>query len=417
MFRSQKLLLRPTKEQERLFRGSAGLSRFAWNWAVAYLRKHYGIFGRGSDGKTRKGYKAPSAFTLTNRWNALKDRRFPWVREYSKIIPEDSFDAVQKAYKAAFARLKRTGKWSPPKFHKKGVKESFAVFTGDPKSFSRKGQRFNLPRVGYVKTLTTLRWPDANRRAARVKLVAGRWWLTISYELPDPKKLSPRRPACGIDLGCTTFATVASKGVIVEEIAAPKPYAKAKRKLRRLQRRLSRRKKGSRHREEAKQRVAKTHQQIANIRDNFLHQLTCRLVRDHGRIVIEDLPIAGLTRGWLSGTIHDFGFYEFRHRIEYKAEAVGTEVVFADRFYPSSKTCFRCKAVKAELPLSERTFFCEQCGHTDGRDANAAKNLELIGRGSPESTRGESGGSSARKSRGAARRTANTKRPLSVGDA
>lgn len=408
MFRSQRLLLRPTKEQERLFRGSAGLRRFAWNWAVAYLRHHYGIFGRGPDGKTRKGYKAPTAFTLAKRWNALKDHRFPWAREYNKLIPEDAFDAVQKAYKAAFARLKRTGKWSPPKFHKKGAKESFLAYAGGTETFRRVGQRFKVPRIGFVTVVTPLRWPNEKKIKAQIKFRAGRWWLTIAYELPEPKPLSKKRPSCGIDLGCVTFATIASKGVVTEEVAPPKPYAKAKRKLRRLQRRLSRRKKGSRRRAEAKLRVAKAHQRIANIRDNFLHQLTSRLVHDYGRIVLEDLSVAGLARGWLSGTIHDLGFCEFRRQVEYKAEATGTEVVFADRFYPSSKTCFRCKAVKAELPLSERTFVCDRCGHTDGRDANAAKNLEQLPGGSGKVTPVESGGSSTRKSRGAARRNGNT---------
>lgn len=407
MFRSQKLLLKPTKEQERLFRGSAGLNRFAWNWAVALLRRHFEMFGRGSDGKRRKGYRSPSALTLGKFWNKIKDRRFPWVRGYSKLIPQASFDAVQKAYKAAFARLKRTGKWNPPRFHRKGVKESFQASDGSDQ-LRRVGQRLNIPRIGYVKCVTPIRWPDGKKRTARVKLVAGRWWLTIAYDLPDPKPLPKRRPACGIDLGCKTFATVASKGVIVEELAPPKPYAKAKRKLRRMQRRLSRRVKGSNRRGKARLAVAKAHQRIANIRDNFLHQLSCRIVKRFGTVVLEDLSVQGLARGFLAGTIRDMGFGEFRRQVEYKAEAAGTKVIFADRFYPSSKKCHKCGFVREELDLSERVLWC-LCGEIIDRDHNAALNLEKIGRGSPKSTRGESGGSGSRKASGAARRTANPK--------
>jgi putative transposase len=407
VFRSQRILLKPTVTQERLFRGSAGLSRFAWNWAVAYLRKHYGIFGRGPDGKTRKGYKAPSPYTLGKRWNRIKDRRFPWVREYSKLIHESSFGYVERAYQSAFARLKKTGKWSPPKFQKKGNKESFSVSSGNIHQLRRVGMRMNVPCIGFVKCVTPIRWPDAKRISGRVKLIAGRWWLILAYELPDPPKLPTDRSTCGIDLGCTTFATIASGGEVVEEVAPPKPYAKAKRKLKRLQRRMSRRLKGSKRKAKSRIAVAKAHKRIADIRGNFLHQLTAKVVKTYGTVVLEDLSVSGMMRGWLSGTIQDLGFGYFRQFITYKAEAAGANVVFADRFYPSSKTCHACGSVRNELDLSERVLWC-RCGEIISRDHNAALNLEKLGRSSPEVTPVESGGSSARRGRGAARRNGNS---------
>jgi putative transposase len=409
MFRSQKLLLKPTLEQERLFRGSAGLSRFAWNWAVALLKRHYELFGRGSDGKRRKGYRRPSAFTLGTFWNRIKDRRFPWVRKYSQLIPKGSFRKVELAYEAAFAAMKRTGRWNPPRFHKKGVKESFCVSSGATDKLARQGQRFSIPRVGFVKCVTPIRWPDSKRLTARIKLVAGRWWLFIAYDLPDPKPLPKRRPPCGVDLGCTTFATVASMGIITEELAPPKPFSKAKKKLRRLQRRLSRRVKGSKRKAKARLAVAKAHQRVGNIRDNFLHQLSAKLVKTYGTIVLEDLCVAGMARGFLSGTIHDMGFYEFRRQVEYKAEAAGTKVVFADRFFPSSKMCHACGFVRKELELSERVLWC-RCGEIIDRDHNAALNLEKLGRRSPEVTPVETGGSGGRKASGAGRRSGNHSR-------
>jgi putative transposase len=409
MFRSQKLLLKPTKEQELLFRGSAGLSRFAWNWAVAMCRRHFELFGRGPDGIRRKGYKRPSAFTLGKFWNKVKDRRFPWVREYSKLIAEASFRRADLAYKAAFAALKRTGRWNPPRFHRKGVKDSFQVGPTGRGDLVRFGPRYRIPRIGFVKCVTPIRWPDAQQVNARIKLVAGRWWLFIAYELPDPKPLANRRPTCGVDLGCTTFATVASKGVITEELAPPKPYAKAKRKLRRLQRRLCRRQKGSKRKAKARLAVAKAHKRVADIRDNFIHQLTARLVKTYGTIVLEDLSVAGMARGFLSGTIHDMGFAEFRRQVEYKAEAAGTTVVFADRWFPSSKTCHKCGFVRIELDLSERVLWC-RCGEIIDRDHNAALNLEKLARGSGEVTPVEIGGSGGRKSPGAGRRSGNPNR-------
>lgn len=421
MFRSQRILLKPTVAQERLFRGAAGLSRFAWNWAVAYLRKHYGIFGRGPDGKSRKGYKSPTFFTLKKRWNRLKKlkKRWAWVGEYSKLIPEASFDSVQKAHKAALAKLKKTGKWNPPKFHKKGVKESFQVLVGPSQYFPRTGKRFLISCVGKVKCVTPLRWPDVKPSVGRVKCHAGRWWLCLTYELPDPPKLPEGRPTCGIDLGCTTFTTIASGGEIVDEIKPPKPYAKAKRRLERLQRRMDRRRKGTRQqpesirRKKARLAVAKAHRRIADIRADFLHQLTAKLVKTYGTVVLEDLSVAGMMRGWLSGTIGDLGFYEFRRQVEYKAATFGTKVVFADRFYPSSKQCHACGCVRNELDLSERVLWC-RCGEIIARDHNAALNLEKYPEAPGNLRTGESGGSSARKGRGAARKTAKAERTVNT---
>lgn len=404
MFRSQRILLKPTVAQERLFRGSAGLSRFAWNWAVAICRRHYELFGRG-----KKGYKRPNAIRLTTHWNKVRHRRFQWASEYSKNIAQETFRYLDKSFAASFVRLKRTGRWNPPKFHKKGAKDSFSVVPSHHFPMRRDGNRLYVPKIGLVKCVTPMRWPDAKQLTGRIKLIAGRWWLTLAYELPDPPKLPDGRPTCGIDLGCTTFATIASGGEVVEEIAPPKPYAKAKRKLKRMQRRMSRRKKGGNRRKKARLAVAKAHKRVADIRADFLHQLTSRLVKTYGTVVLEDLSVSGMMRGWLSGTIADIGFGEFRCQVEYKAETAGTKVVFADRWYPSSKTCFRCGVVKDQLPLSERVFRCE-CGHADSRDGNAARNLERVPQSMREVTPVESGGSSRRKMGGAARGNGNTKR-------
>lgn len=328
--------------------------------------------------------------------------------DYSKMVPQAALRSLYCAYKAAFAELKRSGKWNPPKFHKKGRKESFQVVPSGCFPVRRKGQRFNIPRIGYVKTSTTLRWPDAKQVYGRIKQVAGKWWLTLTYDLPEPKPLSKRRPKCGIDLGRRTFAVVASKGEIVQELLPPKPFAKAKRRLRKLQKRLSRRLVGSERRDRAKSAVVKLHRKIANTRDDFLHQNSRRLVDKYSTIVLEDLDVAALVRS-SGGVLRDFGFFKFRKQIEYKASAVGTKVVLADRFYPSSKTCFNCKTVKKSLPLSARTFSCD-CGWIADRDHNAALNLEHLPADSRKVTRGEIGGSSTRKGRGAGQRTANLSR-------
>lgn len=399
-YRSQRILLRPTRKQVEMFSAAAGYSRFAWNWALALCQRHYRVFGK------RAGYKRIGVYRLCKHWNKVKDRRFPWARKYSKYIQEESFRKLDLAYAAAFKKFQDGQPLHLPRLRSKWVHESFQVIPSGHKPIRNIGPRFNLPRIGWVKVQGALRWPSGKQLRGRVKLKAGRWWLILTREIPILPKLPDGRPACGIDLGCKTFATVASGGEIVEELAPPKPYAKAKKKLKRLQRWKDRKVKGSVNRGKAIRRVGRFHERVANIRDNFLHQFTSRLTKKYGVIVLEDLSVKGMMGGMLSKTIGDLGFGEFRRQVEYKAEATGTRVVLANRFYPSSKTCSSCGLVKTKLELHERSWMCE-CGVTHNRDHNAARNLEKLGRNSPESTPVESGGSGRRKASGAARRSRN----------
>lgn len=407
MIRSQRLLLRTTYKQRKLFAGAAGLSRFVWNWAVALCQRHYRMFGK------KDGYKRPTQYTLTNRWNKIKKRRksLAWVGQYSKHIHEASFKAFDKAIVAAFSRLKKGKEPGFPRFHKKGRNDGFQVVPSRCSPVAIKGNRIRIPRIGFVRAETTLRWPNAKQVYGRIKHKAGRWWLTLSYELPEPVPLKPDRPACGIDLGAKTFAVIAS-GSTVQSVPPLKPYAKAKQRLARAGRWLSRKfkkgKKQSNRYLQAKTRLAKAHERVANPRSNYIHQLTSRLVKDYGTIVLEDLNVQAMGGSWLSGTIQDLGLAEFRRQVAYKAESAGTKVVVADRFFPSSKTCSECGRVDRELKLIERAIWCP-CGNMMGRDENAARNLEKLAQGMGEVTRGESGSSLPRRKpkQGAARRTAN----------
>lgn len=403
MIRSQCLLLKPTYKQAGLFARSAGLSRFAWNWALALSQRYYRMFGQ------LDGYKSLSKMSLVKHWNKIKHRRgsLSWVNDYSKLIPEDAFKRLENAYKRAFKNIKsgKKGKaigW--PKFKKRrhGV-GSFEVLPSGSFKLAVKNNRIRIPRVGMVKVVSKFRWPESKQVYGRVSLKCGKWYLTLAYELCQKETLPADRPKCGIDLGCKTFATVVSNGECVEEIPPLKPYAKAKRRLQRAGRIVSRRVKGSGRRKRAIDRLARHHKRVADLRSDFLHKITSRLTKRFGVIVLEDLNVKGLAGGMLAGTIADLGFGEFRRQIEYKSEATGTKIVFADRFYPSSKTCFKCGAIKDDLKLSDRVFECS-CGYRADRDVNAARNLETIPVTYGESTHVESGSSSSRKGRGAARR-------------
>jgi len=401
--RYQKILLRPTKSQELLFRGSAGLSRFSWNWGLAIWRRYYSRFG-----------KPIGAMRLNKFWNKIKKRKpgLNWVSGYSKHIAQDTFRNLESAFLRAAKSAKSGGRLGFPRFHKKGQKDSFQVVPSKQFGLSIYGKKIHIPKIGRVRFQGELRWPEGTQTVGRVKLHAGRWYLFLAYDLPDLPKLTDDRPSCGIDLGCKTFATIVSNGQLVQSVEPPKPYAKAKRKLGRLQRIVSRRKKGSKRREKAKLKVARLHKHIADIRSNFLHQLTSRIVKSYGTIVIEDLSVSGMAKGMLSGTVHDLGFAEFRHQLEYKSEAAGSAIVLADRFFPSSKTCSSCGEIKPNLGMHERAWVCT-CGTHHDRDVNAAINLENIGkipRSAGKSTTAESRGSTGSSARVPTQRSSNTKR-------
>ena len=160
----------------------------------------------------------------------------------------------------------------------------------------------------------------------------------------------------------------------------PKSLKKKLKKLKRVQQGLSRKQKGSKNREKAKKLVQKVHYKISNIRKDALHKATSAIVRTKPlAVVLEDLNVSGMMKNRkLSRSIADASFYEFRRMLEYKLEWIGSKVLLADRFYPSSKLCSGCGNKKEELNLSERVYVCDSCGLELDRDYNASLNLRSV---------------------------------------
>lgn len=181
-------------------------------------------------------------------------------------------------------------------------------------------------------------------------------------------------------LGIKTLATLSNGKVFVNLQA----YRLAERKLKRLQRSLSRKVKGSNNRNKARLKVAKAYKRVADIRKDYLHKLTSYLAKNFECVVIEDLNVSGmLSNHKLAKSIADLGLYEFRRQLEYKCKIYNTELIIADRWFPSSKTCSNCGCIKESLLLNERTFNCNDCGFIIDRDLNAAINLSKWGRLAP----------------------------------
>lgn len=259
-----------------------------------------------------------------------------------------------------------------PAFKKKGERDS-ARFDNGPDTFRFDGRRIKLPVIGWVKLRESLRFAG-KPVSATVSRVADRWFVSVPVEIEMHDPVRESQAAVGIDLGITTAATL-SNG---EKLECPKALKANLERLRRLSRRHSRKARGSSNRRKLAMRLARLHARIANIRQNWCHQATTRIVREFGIIGIEDLNVRGMMANEkLARHIADIGMHEFKRQLQYKAALYGAEVIEADRWFPSSKTCSECGAIAEKMPLAVREWTCD-CGAHHDRDVNAAKNLQRV---------------------------------------
>ncbi|MGO8951274.1 MAG: RNA-guided endonuclease InsQ/TnpB family protein [Ktedonobacterales bacterium] len=240
-----------------------------------------------------------------------------------------------------------------------------------------------LPRLGRLRLKEREYLPTSGVTvlSATVSEQAGHWYvsLQVQEERAVPENTGP---VVGIDLGVKQLATL-SDGTVVPN---PRHLKRRLKKLKRLQRVVSRRKKGSKNRKKAVRTLAKQHRQIRNQRQNTLHQVTTKLAKTKSVLVIEDLNVSGmLNNHHLAQAIGDVGFYEFKRQLLYKASWYGSRVVLVDRWEPSSKRCSGCGWIDVNLTLSDRVYHCDQCGLVLDRDLNAAINLAQLAGSSPDS--------------------------------
>jgi len=236
------------------------------------------------------------------------------------------------------------------------------------------GRAVTLPKIGRVKMKEALRL-KGRVISCTVSHVAHKWFASFQVEIEHQVPSRENQAAVGVDLGLKSLA-VLSDGTVFEN---PKALRSNVQKLKRLSRSLSRKRKGSANRKKARVKLARLHYRIGCIRKDALHKLTTFLTRTFTVIGIENLNIRGMLKNRkLSRAIADVGMHEFKRQLEYKAVLHGSQVVVADRWFPSSKTCSECGCIKPTLELSERSWQCFDCGAEHDRDHNAAKNLKIF---------------------------------------
>jgi putative transposase len=351
-----KIALDPNEAQRTYFARAAGTARFAWNWALAEWRRQYAA-----------GEK-PTEAALRRELNAIKREQFPWMLEVSKTAPQQAIKNLGDAFKRFFDH---TAKY--PRFKKKGIHDSFRADNGaDTVTFD--GKRIRLPVIGWIRMCEPLRFVG-KVRSVMVSRVADRWFASVTVKIEHQVPACENQAVVGVDLGVSALATL-SNG---EKVEGPRALRCSLKRLRRLSRSLSRKRKGSANRRKAAAKLARLHKSVSDIRQDALHKLTTGLCRRFSVIGIEDLNVRGMLRnGKLARAIADCGFGEFRRQLEYKAVMHGCSIAAADRWYPSSKTCHVCGCAKDKLPLSVRQWQCDGCGAEHDRDINAAHNLERL---------------------------------------
>jgi putative transposase len=382
MLVAHRIRLDPNKVQATGLARAAGAARFAYNWALAEWNRQYAAH------RADPALPAPSQLSLRRQLNTIKRAQFPWMLEVTKNAPQMAIIQLGRAFENFFKRRARY-----PCFRRKGRDDRFTLSNDQ---FTVDDQRIRIPKLGWVRMREALRFTGRIVSAA-VTRTAGHWYASITVETSElPLPPAENQGAVGVDLGVNALATLSTG----EAFAGPKALRALLGRLRRLGRALSRKVQGSRNRARAKLKLARLHERIANIRRDSLHQLTARITRRFHTIGIEDLNVSGmLGNRRLARAIADMGFHALRRQLVYKAAWRGTQVVVADRWYPSSKTCSGCGHMLATLGLGVRRWTCPGCGALHDRDHNAAINLRNLAVSSTATACGGEGTGPARERR------------------
>ncbi|WP_330309787.1 MULTISPECIES: RNA-guided endonuclease TnpB family protein [unclassified Streptomyces] len=361
--------LYPDSGQRAALARAFGCARVVFNDAV-----------RAREHARTAGEAFPTAGKLSKKLiNAAKQTASrAWLGEVSSVVLQQALRDAEAAYKNFFASLKgqRQGaKTDAPRFKSRKDNRQLIRFTANARWSITDSGRLHLPKIGAVRVKWSRTLPVQPSSVTVIKDAAGRYFASFVIDT-DPAADATRMPesdqTIGIDLGLAHFA-VLSDG---SKIDSPRFLRRAEKKLKRAQRELFRKQKGSRNREKARLKVARAHAKVADARKEFHHQLSTKLIRDNQAIGVEDLAVKGLARTRLAKSVHDAGWAQFVHMLEYKAVRYGRTLVKIDRFEPTSQVCSACGAKDGPKPLHIRTWTCAACGAVHDRDHNAAKNVK-----------------------------------------
>lgn len=364
VIKGYKIRLLPTKEQEILIRKSMGVSRFVYNWCLDKQHKSDKFI---RDNELRK--------ELTK---LKKTNEYHWLNEVGSNVIKQAAKDLCNAYKRFFNRIS-----DRPRFKKKGFSNSFYI---NYESMKKTKHGVRCEKIGDIKTYERLPKLMKNKHYMNPHIVFDGKYYYIGFVMEtNIKQKRKSSEIIGIDLGIKSFA-VCSNGKTYKNINKTHIVKKLNKKLKRLQRKVSRKylnnKIGNKFIKthnitKLEHKIKLVYRRLHNIRTNYIHQITTYLVKAKpSKIVIEDLNISGMMKNrHLSKAIAEQCFCKFINTLKYKCEWTSIELIKADRFYPSSKLCSCCGNIKKNLRLKDRTYNCGSCGLIIDRDFNASLNL------------------------------------------
>jgi putative transposase len=360
--KSIRVRLEPNSGQREKLAQAAGSRRFVYNWALNRWQQHYA--------EHKKTILLKDLSRELTELKYLEDTS--WLQDVDSQLQQQALADLRGSFQNFFAKRAKY-----PRFRCKGrSKESFRI----PQRVVVKGRRLYVPKVGHVRTSEPIDLTGLTHKSTTFSLDSdGHWYasLVVQFELPKLAlpKLQDNDKTIGIDLGLKDLM-VLSDGTVHGN---PRWYRKHELKLAKAQRELSRKKKGSKNRAKAKQKVARAHARVRLVRADHIHKLTIGLVSRYDTVVIEDLCIRGMAKTKLSKSIYDASLGEIRRQLEYKARWNNTRLIVIDRWFPSSKTCSSCGFINQQLELKDRSWVCEGCQVEHDRDWNASINIRAEG--------------------------------------
>jgi len=356
MLNATRIRIYPTKQGEKALAVQFGCARFVWNNALNLSGELYRTTGRGLN------YHA-----MTIRLPKLK-QDLEWLGDADSQVLQQSLQNLARAYDNFFAKR---GKY--PRFKTKHGRQSIQY----PQRVKIEGSRIYLPKVGWVKCVVHREIVGKFKTVTVSRNSCGQYHAAILTDdgLESPA-ISTEGNAIGVDVGLSHLA-VTSDG---SKFDNPRHMRKAEKNLKRKQRKLTRKKKGSKSRDRAKRLVARAHQRIADARRDHLHKLSRRIVNENQVIVVEELYVKGIMKNHtLAKATADAGWGTLMNFLEYKAAREGKTFIKCDRWYPSSKACSECGSICDKMPLGVRQWDCANCGAHHDRDINAAQNIRAEG--------------------------------------